>query len=357
MAEQRCTPESLFEMRWVSDPQLAPDGRRVAYVEHWVEELETDGKRRQAYRTAIYLSTGPDETPRRLTYSRSGNDSAPRWSPDGQGLAFLSTRDGDTAQLFVLDLTGGEAQQITRTSDLSEGVAEYDWHPSGQLFCFVSLGHQDEAALRYAERHDEKVYGNRLPFKYDNVGLYDERRAQLYRIGRDGTQHVQLTQLGRKVLSPTWSPDGRHIAFVAQNEQTPETAWISDIFLVDTSGHPPRQLTRSLGPVSYPAWSPDGASIAYLGHDRHLGGATPTKLWLVDIESGESRPLMDRFDGQVGGVPAGDAHLGAHPLRAVRDDQGDITCVAMVHGRSGLYRVDNEGNSVEQLNTSGLSVV
>ncbi len=357
MAEQHCTPESLFAMRWVSDPQLAPDGERVAYVEHWVEEIEKEGKWRCAYRSAIYLSSAADEAPRRLTYSRSGNDSAPRWSPDGQELAFLSTRDGDKPQLFVLDLTGGEAQQITHTKELSEGLAEYDWHPSGQLFCFVSLDHQDEAALHHLERRDEKVYENRLPVKYDNVGFYDERRAQLYRIGRDGTERVQLTQLDRKVLSPTWSPDGRHIAFVAQNEQTPETAWISDIFLVDTAGNRPRQLTRSTGPATNPAWSPDGGAIAYLGHDRRVGAATATKLWRVDVESGELRCLMAEFDGQVGGVPTGDAHLGAHSARPAWDDQGSLICTAMVQGRVGLYRVDTDSNSVEQLNTSGLSVV
>ena len=66
MAEQAAvTPESLFEMRWVSDPQLAPDGRRVAYVEHWVEEIEKDGKKRQTYRTALFISDSSDSKPRR----------------------------------------------------------------------------------------------------------------------------------------------------------------------------------------------------------------------------------------------------------------------------------------------------
>ena len=145
MTEQKqVTPESLYELRWVSDPQLAPDGQRVAYVEHWVEEIEKDGNKRPAYRTAVYLSEAADQRSRRLTYAAKGNDSQPRWSPDGTALAFVSTRDDDKPQIFVLNLAGGEAQQVTKTEELSEGVDSFDWHPSGTMFCFASNGHKDE---------------------------------------------------------------------------------------------------------------------------------------------------------------------------------------------------------------------
>src|ERR687890_761110 len=118
MERKAFTPESLYELRWVSDPQIAPDGRRVAYVEHWVEQGEREGKPARVYRTTIFVSDGPDAVPRRLTQSRGADDWMPRWSPDGQSLAFLSTRDGNKAHLFVLNLDGGEAEQITRSAQL-----------------------------------------------------------------------------------------------------------------------------------------------------------------------------------------------------------------------------------------------
>jgi dipeptidyl aminopeptidase/acylaminoacyl peptidase len=210
MADQQpMKPESLFEMRWVSDPQLAPDGERVAYVEHWVEEIEKNGERRPAYRTAIYLSAEADQSPRRLTYAPTGSDSMPRWSPDGRALAFVSTRDGEVAQLWILDLDGGEAQPVTTTARLSEGVSAFDWHPSGTMFCILTAGHKDEDAKRRDALHDEKVYENRLPIKFDNVGFYKPDREQLYRIGRDGSGYCAADVESRRSRDRVCIADGR----------------------------------------------------------------------------------------------------------------------------------------------------
>jgi dipeptidyl aminopeptidase/acylaminoacyl peptidase len=352
-----CTPESLFEMCWVSDPQLAPDGQRVAYVEHWIEEVEKESKKRPAYRSALFLSDGPDRQPRRLTYTATGNDRMPRWSPDGRELAFVSTRDGDKPQLYVLDLAGGEAQQITRTKELSEGVQEFSWHPSGVLFCFTSNGHRDEEERKYVELHDEKVYENHLPFKFEGEGLLDKRRAQLYRINRDGSECTQVTNLPRAVSMPLWSPDGQQIAFISQNEATPEHVWITDLFVINADGMELRQLTRSLGPISSHTWSPDGAGLAYMGHDRRHGLATTSKMWLVDLLDGEPRCITDSFDGEIGDIASGDAHLGSQPQRPVWAMDSRITFVALVKGQAGLYRVPAEGGAVELINTSGLSLV
>ncbi len=357
MADQQCTPESLLEMRWVSDPQIAPDGQYVAYVEHWIEQIEKNGKQRQAYRSAIYLSTEADASPRRLTYSNSGNDSAPRWSPDGREMAFVSTRDDDKPQLFVLSLDGGEAQQVTTTKELSEGVAEYDWHPSGTMFCFTSNGHMDEEAKKHDEIHDEKVYENRLPFKYDGAGLLDDRRSQLYRINRDGSERKQITAHGRDVDSPVWSPGGRLVAFVSQSEETPERKWIYDIFVVGIDGGEVRQLTGSIGPAHGPTWSADGNLIAFLGNDNRQGIATTAKVYVVDLEGSPPRCLTDQFSGEGGQIASGDSHIGSNPRKPLFDDRGGIVWEALVEGRAGLYRVPVSGGELEQVNTSGLSVI
>ncbi len=368
------TPESLLDFRWTSDPQIAPDGTRVVWVEQWVEEIEKDGKQRPGYRSAIWLSDAPDATastslpdrpegpasatdrpePRRLTYAAKGNDNSPRWSPDGSMLAFLSTRDGDKAQIWLLPLDGGEARQVTDPKELSEGVESFEWHPSGHSFCFTSRGHKSEDDKQREERDDEKVYQDRLPFKFNGAGLLDERRAQLWTVEADGSGLRQLTRLNRSVSEPAWSPDGRRIAFAGQTDVTPEHQWIGDLFVIDPDGGAPQCLTRSDGRVFAPAWSRDSRTIVFLGHTFPAGLASTTRLWAVDRDGGEPRCLTPHFDGEIGEIASGDSHLGGNPRRPAWT-AGGLVFEALVHGHAGLYRL-TPGSEPEELAVDGLSL-
>src|SRR4051794_20556893 len=113
-------PEDVYELTGVSDPRLSPDGRQVAYAVWRVD------RKKNTYRSAIWVvPVDGSKEPRRVTFGPKA-DSKPRWSPDGTRLAFVSKRKGDAAQLFVLPLEGGEAQQLT---DLKESVDQPAWSP------------------------------------------------------------------------------------------------------------------------------------------------------------------------------------------------------------------------------------
>src|SRR4051794_24387472 len=215
----------------------------------------------------------------------------PRWSPDGQALAFLSTRDGQKPHLFLLEFHGGEARQITRPATLSEGVKAYDWHPGGVAFCFTSTGHMTDAERQAAEERDERVYDGRLPIKADGIGLLDPRRAQLWRIQRDGSDLRQLTARNGDVQSPRWSPQGGEIAFVTTAKPEHERQYTSDLFVIDVDGTSLRQLTGSAGPVSTPVWYPDGSALLYQGHIKSHGNASNVGVWSISGAGGPARCL------------------------------------------------------------------
>src|SRR5262245_26782055 len=112
----------LFRIQWVSDVRIAPDGRTLAFTVTRLDEEADD------YRSAIWIVPADGSAPPRRFTSGDGKDSAPRWSPAGARLAFLSDRDGGKAQVYVIDVTGGEARKL---SAISEAAGAPVWSPGG----------------------------------------------------------------------------------------------------------------------------------------------------------------------------------------------------------------------------------
>src|SRR5919201_1782815 len=140
-------PDELYRLRFVSDPQISPDGSQVAYVVAWVDPND-----RARYRSQIMLVPfDGSSTPRPLTTGRY-RDSAPRWSADGCYLAFLSRREDERPQLYVLPLNGGEARQLT---SLKRGAAAAVWSPKGDRLAFSARTDVKEIADQEGQS-DEK---------------------------------------------------------------------------------------------------------------------------------------------------------------------------------------------------------
>ena len=334
----------LGRIKYVGDPRISPDGSRVAYV---VTEADIPGKK---YRSAIWLAATDGSFERRFT-SGSFKDSAPRWSPDGRNLAFLSDRSG-TSQLYVMPVDGGEPRKL---SDLQNGVADPVWSPDGTKLAVTSkigpegmvllAGQTDENRKRAAEKSDVKVIRS-LKYKFDGEGFLGDLRRHIFVVATEDGTTSQLTDGDWDDSGPAWSPDGLSVAFVSNRTENREFNRFSDIWVASVETGKARCLTPSDGQYATPAFAPDGARITFTGAptSAEFGPNTITNLWVQAINECDASPISAALDREIGGTSISDAHYVA-PVQvpAWTSDGSAILTTFGDHGSTSLGRFSLDG--------------
>ncbi len=246
----------LLQLHDVGDPQLAPDGAWVAYT---VSSADSAEDKRH---TAVWMTSWDGTHTLRLTTAKQG-ETAPRWSPDGRWLAFLSSREDEHTQLWLLDRSGGEGRKL---SSLAADVDDYVWAPDSKRVALVV-----EDADTAKPKTPPPIVIDRFQFKQDEAGYLGKQRHHLYVLDVATGNATILTPGDYDEFLPAWSPDSRSLAFVSKRRPQADRNNNWDLYVVDAApGSAPRQLTTFAGADndpetgSRPAWSPDGRWIAYL---------------------------------------------------------------------------------------------
>ena len=298
------TLDDLARMRSVSDPDISPDGARVAYT---VRTTDLKEDKRESH---IWMTSWDGKETVRLTAGKE-SETTPRWSPDGRFLAFVSNRgdENEVSQLWILPRAGGEAERIT---ELKGGVEDFDWSPDGKRLVLVVSDPDPEAAVEKEgskkPRTKKPIVIDRFQFKLDGYGYLVDRHKHLYLLDRDSRKVEPLTTGNYDELLPSWSPDGKAIAFVSKRGPDPDRTDNWDVFAIEPRiGAAARQLTTFAGADNDPewgdsrlAWSPDSKSIAYVqgGPDKLIYFAVH-KLAVVPAAGGPERVLTADLDLNV----------------------------------------------------------
>jgi dipeptidyl aminopeptidase/acylaminoacyl peptidase len=339
-AQRAVEAGDLLRIREVTDPQLSPDGAWVAYT---VSTADTVEDQRDA---DIWMSSWDGKRSLRLTSTKK-REHAPGWSPDGRYLAFLSSRDDarEVEQLWLLDRRGGEAERVT---DLPGGVSDYAWSPDGSRIALIASdpdSDQPGPGRDTTGKRPEPIVVDRYRFKYDEVGYIGEERHHLYVLTLAGRQAEKITPGPFDEFAPAWSPDGRSIAFLSRRRPEYDRSDNWDLYLVAAApGAEPRQLTTFDGADMDPAWgnrapswSPDGKLIAYVQGGKpellYYGGQ---KVAVVPVDGGPARVLTGALDRNV--LSPTFSPDGASVLFLLEDDR-------VYH----LARVPAAGGEVERL--------
>jgi dipeptidyl aminopeptidase/acylaminoacyl peptidase len=256
-AQRPVESRDLLRIREVSDPQLSPDGAWVAYT---VATSDTVDDKRDA---DVWMTSWDGKRSVRLTYSKA-REHSPRWSPDGRWLTFLSSREdtSEVEQVWRLDRTGGEAERIT---DFPGGVSDYAWSPDGSRLAVIASDPDADAQASgqdSSRKRPRPIVINRFRFKYDGEGYIGEEREHLYLFTLADRKAELLTPGEYDELAPSWSPDGRSIAFVSRRRPDYDRTDNWDIYVVAAeAGAEPRQLTSYTG-ADHRAASPSCSTTA-----------------------------------------------------------------------------------------------
>src|SRR5687767_1029811 len=230
--------EDLYSIKGVADAQISPNGTRVAYVLSAIDREADD------YRTSIWtVATDGTETPRRFTFGPK-KDSAPRWSPDGSHLAFLSDRDGGAPQLYVIPAAGGEGRKLT---SLEKGAGTAVWSPDGSRIAFSARYFAEtpptdkDARKRWDQR--PKVI-TRAQYQTDGQGYTLDAPARLFLIDaeEEATDLSPFVESDGEDRAPAWSPDGKRLAFTRTRAGVSDYS-LSDLWVLDVNTKEARRLT------------------------------------------------------------------------------------------------------------------
>ncbi len=341
------TAEDLRELRFVGDPQLSPDGSQVAYV---VNRVDADDPAR--YRSQIMLVPFDGACPPRALTSGRFRDGAPRWSPDGRRLAFLSDRDGDRPQLFLLPMDGGDPRQLTR---LKHGAGAPVWSPAGDRLAFTARVDIADIAQQEGQSEDKgkaprvKVV-TRVRYKADGEGYLEAVHSHLFVVDATTGEVSQVTDGDFDDTEPAWSPDGKTLAFTSNRERDRDLSLLKDVWLVASRGGRPRRLTRHRGQAATPTFSPDGATVAFLGHERGWDYGAPTQLLIVPTDGGAPAPVNAAFPHEIGNAALSDVRNPSSPTPpAFLEDGRTVLTVASHDGCVEVVRFDLGSGASEVL--------
>lgn len=290
----------VFELEWVSDPQISPDSRRVVYKRNSMDIM----KDKKTSRLWIVNSDGTENAP--LT-GRDVSESGAAWSPDGSRVAFTSSTDNG-AEIHVYWLANGKTARLTQ---LDRSPAGLSWSPDGQHIAFSMLVPEAAPVLvsppskpEGAEWADEPRVTTRMIYERDGSGYIETGYNHYFIVPAIGGTPRQLTS-GKyhHEGTPQWSADGQSLIFSGnRNDDWEHDFANSEIYRIDVESSDVVALTDRQGPDETPVVSPDGRKIAYLSFEDKIRTYQVITLYVMDSDGSNKREVLAEFDRDVSGL-------------------------------------------------------
>ena len=315
-------PELQLKVKAVGTPRVSPDAKRVVYT---VSEALTTADKSE-FITQIWMANVDTKQNFQMTFGDKSSTN-PKWSPDGNWIAFTSNRKDNKNNLYLLNVNGGEAEPLT---DVKSSVSDFAWSPDGRKIAFTMSDPKSE--------EEEKNDKGRNDFRWVDENL---KMSRLYvlPIEKDSNgkrEPRKLTTGNFNVDAFDWSPDGSRIAFGHTKSPVANDWTTSDISIIDVASAQTTPLANSAAAESSPVYSPDGRSIAILASDIPPRWAQSGVIQIFSSGGGQPKILAATFDGQPG-------------LAGWSSDSKRIYFSEAKGTGTQVYAIDVAGNRIEEI--------
>lgn len=295
------TGRDLFALQMASDPQIRRDGRAIAYT-----RIGFDIMSDRSYRSIWLIDV--DSGAHSPLVAAKGSHFSPRWSRDGQRLAYVSTTEDGRPQLFVRWMQTG---QTVRLAELISPPANLTWSPDGKSIAFTLFAPDEKSKLGEAPAKPEGAQWAEplevitdVIYRSDDAGYLKPGYTHVYVVPAEGGAPRQLSFGAYNETGPlAWSADGKCVLAAGNRSENWRREPIdSEIYRICLDGSPMAALTHRAGPDVLPAVSPDGSKIAYLGYDDKLLGYQNVRLYVMNGNGSDSRPISSELDRSIDDV-------------------------------------------------------
>jgi len=333
------TFEDMMALKRVGDPALSPDGKWIIFATTNVDLVQNT--------KTPHLWVLPASGGEASQITNGPGEDAPRWSPDGKSVLYISARDGES-QVWVSDFDPARAIFVTdprKVTSISTGADGAIWAPDGKTILFTSEVYPDckeEACNK--ERNDARAKSKvkaqvftRLLYRHWTTFAYGKRTHLFTVPSEGGTAHditpgdhdVPPFNLGGQTLYAI-SPDSKEVAFTSNIDEVEATSTNNEMFIIPITGGTPKKISTAPGSDSTPLYSPDGKWIAWRMQMRNGYESDRFRLVVYNRQSGEIKNLTENFDQWVDGFDWA-------------PDSKAIYFVSEYQGRAPLYRLEIAG--------------